>query len=320
MHAELHTLHLNEAFRIAHGSSTQRQVLRLHHDGCIGEAPLVPYYNDSPTDALAFGSIIRSPDDILPPAAPRAALLALESLRLNLRSRAEGRPLWQSMSLPDPNGTPGCRSFSIPEGIPSFMERVHRAAQQFPMLKLKLGSGDLDFDIMIVHAARHAAPNACLVADVNGGWTPEQAAEILPYMHDQGLLFVEQPISHREGLDAWIDLRSRIDRKVPWIIADESAQTVDDLLALAEVVEGVNIKLLKTRGLLAALTMIYSAKALGMRTLLGCMIETSIGIATAANLAGTVDWIDLDGHLYVANDEAPPWVSYDSQGRLRLRA
>ena len=320
MIAELHRLILNEPFRIAHGTSNERQVVRVRCDGCVAEAPFVPYYGDSPEETLKVLQDLDFPKQILPQDAPRAARLAVDLLRHQLAAKGAGKPLWQHLNLPDPNGKPGCRSFSIPEDFGVFREKVAETALQFRVLKLKLGSGNMEFDEAIVAYARECAPRATLLADANGGWSPRDAAKILPRLDRYELELVEQPVTHRDGLDPWKELESHLVRHFMRLVADESAQTEEDVVPLLPYVDGVNVKLLKCASIGGARKMIATAKEHDIIVLLGCMIESSLGTAAAAHLAGSVDWIDLDGHLYVANDDHAGLLRYDSSGRLSLKS
>ena len=118
---------------------------------------------------------------------------------------------------------------------------------------------------------------------------------------------------------AWRALHAaRANHTLP-LYADESVQTASDISELAGLVQGVNIKLLKSGGFAGAVACLASARALGFGTLLGCMIETSLGVTAAAHLAGAFDWVDLDGHLYLANDDFEG-LSYDVDGRLQMPA
>lgn len=318
MEAELHQLILNEPFRIAHGTSNERAVVRVRSGGSVAEAPFVPYYGESPEETLALLRGLASVTDELPDDAPRAARLALDLLRHDMAAKAAGLPLWKHLGLPDPNGKSGCRSFSIPVDLESFKERVGETAVQFRVLKLKLGSGNIDFDEAIVAAAREAAPRATLIADANGGWSPTEAARILPRLEKHELTLVEQPVTHKQGLEPWRELESRLVRRFVPMVADESAQTAADVEPLEPFVDGVNVKLLKCASFDGAREMIAAARARGMKVLLGCMIESNLGTAAAAHLAGCVDWIDLDGHLYVANDDFAGLIRFDANGALRI--
>lgn len=319
LQAELHRLILNEPFRIAHGTSNERQVIRLRDGKGVAEAPFVPYYGDSPEETLKVLKGLESYQQTLPEDAPRAARLALDLLRQDLAAKKAGMPLWQHLKLPDPNGQLGCRSFSIPVDLDQFRERVAETALQFKVLKLKLGSGNMDFDEAIVAYAREAAPRALLLADANGGWSPREAAKILPRLDKHELTLVEQPVTHADALEPWRELESHLVRHFMPLVADESAQTAADVVPLEPYVDGVNVKLLKCASFAGAREMIATAREQGLKVLLGCMIESSLGTAAAAHLAGSVDLIDLDGHLYVENDDFAGLIKFDAGGALRLR-
>ena len=318
MHFEIKTLHLTEPFRIAHGTSATRQVLRATHGARVTEAPFVPYYGEDPEATLGVVN-----QAVLPEKLPRTAGLALNLLRHDIIGHQTGRPLSafaeSKLGLPDTPVPPGCRSFSIPTDLGAFAEKVGLIAQQFPVLKLKLGSGDLGLDIATVSVARMAAPEAQLLLDVNGGWDMAEAPLMVEKVAEYSPALIEQPIHHRLGADAWEELRAQLPGNAPPIFADESIQSLEDIAALADFVDGVNIKLLKAGSFDAAVAMIAAAKAHSLQVLLGCMIETSLGTTAAAHLAPWADWIDLDGHFYVANDDFAG-ITYDATGRLIMPA
>lgn len=315
MHPTLHTLHLSEPFRIAHGTSATRQVLRVSQGERIAEAPFVPYYGEDPQQTLALLQ-----QSVLPEKLPRTASLALNLLRHDIigyqtqqNLAAYARSKLGAPTQPAP--PPGCRSFSIPTDLDIFAGKVSAIARQFRVLKLKLGSGDLGLDIATVSVARNAAPEAQLILDVNGGWDLVEAPLMIEKLSYYSPALIEQPIHHRHGPEAWEELRAQLPGSSPPIFADESVQTADDLPALAAFIDGVNIKLLKCGSLDAAVAMITAARQHSLPVLLGCMIESSLGTTAAAHLAPWADWIDLDGHFYVANDDFTG-IAYDAHGAL----
>lgn len=314
MHFEIKTLHLSEPFRIAHGTSATRQVLRVSNGELVTEAPFVPYYGEDP--ALTLAALNQA---VLPEVLPRTAGLALNLLRHDIIGHQTGRTLAayaeSKLGMPVHHTPPGCRSFSIPENLDVFADKVREIATQFPVLKLKLGSGDLGLDIAIVSVARYAAPHAKLLLDVNGGWDMAEAPLMIEKVAEYSPTLIEQPIHHRLGVEGWVELRALLPGNPPPIFADESVQTVEDVIALADFVDGVNIKLLKSGSLDSAVAMIAAAREQGLQVLLGCMIETSLGTTAAAHLAPWADWIDLDGHLYVADDDFTG-ITYDASGNL----
>src|SRR3954452_12221965 len=177
-----------------------------------------------------------------------------------------------------------------PEVVASRAERAAR----FPALKVKVGGPS---DLATLEAVRAVYPGALRV-DANTGWQPEDAERILPELQRLGVELIEQPFP-ADRLDqlAWLQERSPLP-----IVADESAVTMADLRALVGVVAGVNVKLAKVGGVGPAQAMLARARELGFRTFLGCMEETSVGIAASAAVASLADWVDLDGNLLLADD------------------
>jgi L-alanine-DL-glutamate epimerase-like enolase superfamily enzyme len=194
------------------------------------------------------------------------------------------------------------------------LRRRVRSAAGFPILKLKLGSGDLEADETAVRVAREET-GAGLCVDANGGWSVDEAATIIPRLATYDLLFIEQPLPQHNS-EMWHDLRARLPEGMPPLIADESVRQSADIPALAGAADGVNIKLAKAGGLREARRMIALARALGMQVMIGCMVETSVGVTAAAHLAPLADYADLDGNLLLVND---PYVGATwSEGRLSL--
>ena len=152
-----------------------------------------------------------------------------------------------------------------------------------------------------------------LRVDANTGWTPASAADLLPELQRLGVELIEQPFPARR-LD---DLRALQARSPLPLVADESAVTIDDLDGLVGVVDGVNVKLAKCGGIGPARRMLERARELGFRTFLGCMEETSIGIAASAAVAPLADWVDLDGCLLLADDPVAG-LEIDAEKRWRL--
>jgi L-alanine-DL-glutamate epimerase-like enolase superfamily enzyme len=314
LEVELKTLHLSEPFRIAYGASATRQVVRVRDGAAVGEAPLVPYYQERAEDVMAWLGGTRS--------APGAHTggLALDLLERDLA----GEPLWRTAERVLGPGRRaeeifGCRSLGIPEDLGVFRGRVVAAAGQFRVLKLKLGSGDVDFDEAIVATARTAAPGVEMIADVNGGWSVAEAGEMLGRLRGFGLRLIEQPISSRLGDEGWVELKARAPAGGLPVFADESARNAADVRRLAGLVAGVNVKLLKCGSFAGAIEMIAAAREHGLGVILGCMIETSIGVTAAAHLAPWADFVDLDGHLYLEDDDYAG-ISFTPDGRLVMPA
>lgn len=306
----LKTLHLKEPFRIAHGVSSTRQVVRVCGNGAVGEAPLVPYYGESAEETVAWLRGEREGEG------SKAGSLAMDLWHLDQVSA----PMWQSVEKILGKGRPceevyACRSLGIPTDLAAFAEKVRETARQFRVLKLKLGSGDLDHDEGIVSTARVAAPGAMMFADVNGGWSVEETVLMMERLRGYGLVMIEQPVHHGQGIEAWKELRAKLPAEALPLYADESAQNAEDVQRLAGLADGVNVKLLKCASFDGGIRMIAAARRLGMGVLLGCMIESSLGTTAAAHLAPWADFVDLDGHLYLADDDYTG-ITFDDQGRV----
>jgi L-alanine-DL-glutamate epimerase-like enolase superfamily enzyme len=172
-------------------------------------------------------------------------------------------------------------------------ERAARAAH-FPALKIKCGGPD---DLATLRAVREVFEGPIRI-DANTGWTRDDAERLLPELVELGVELIEQPFPARAYRDlAWLQERSSLP-----IVADESVVTFEDLDALVGVVGGINVKLAKCGGIAPAKAMLERARELGFRTFLGCMEETSVGIAGSAAVASLADWVDLDGCLLLADD------------------
>lgn len=172
-------------------------------------------------------------------------------------------------------------------------ERAARAAR-FPALKIKVG-GPADLATLRAVRGRYAGP---IRVDANTGWTLDQGLTLIPELIALGVELIEQPFpAHR------LDDLARLQAASPLpIVADESAVTIRDLDRLVGVVAGVNVKLAKCGGPGPAARMLARARELGFRTFLGCMVETSVGIAASAAVASLADWVDLDGCLLLADE------------------
>jgi L-alanine-DL-glutamate epimerase-like enolase superfamily enzyme len=191
------------------------------------------------------------------------------------------------------------------------MARLATEASGYPILKIKLGSDD---DAARLAAVRAARPDARLRVDANAGWTADEAIAKLRVLEHYDLELVEQPTAKDDiaGMG-----RVQTHTALP-VVADESVRTLADVEALAAVgVRGINLKLMKVGGLTPALRILERARALGLRVMLGCMIETSLSTTAAAHLTGLADWADLDAPLLVSDDPFDG-VRYGPDGLLSL--
>ncbi len=201
-------------------------------------------------------------------------------------------PLYKLLGL-NPARTPHT-SFTIGLDTPAQMAKKALLAHDYPILKIKLGTRH---DLEIVKAIRDVS-NAVLRVDANAAWTPKEAVKIINALEPYAIELVEQPVAAHDfkGLKFVRD-----NTGVP-IFADESCVTSEDIPRLAECVDGVNLKLMKNSGITTVLKMIHIARAHHLRTMLGCMIESSLAITAAAHLTPLVDYADLDGHLLIEDD------------------
>jgi L-alanine-DL-glutamate epimerase-like enolase superfamily enzyme len=209
----------------------------------------------------------------------------------DLAGKRLGLPVRELIALP---GTIPPTDFTLGIDAPAVVADRARRAAGFPALKIKVG-GPSDMETLEAVRGVFAGP---IRVDANTGWTPEGALALLPELERLGVELIEQPFPARR-LD---QLRALQERSPLPIVADESAVTIEDLDALVGVVAGVNVKLAKCGGLGPARRMLERARALGFRTFLGCMEETSIGIAASAAVSPLAEWVDLDGCLLLADD------------------
>jgi L-alanine-DL-glutamate epimerase-like enolase superfamily enzyme len=209
----------------------------------------------------------------------------------DLVARGLGVPLHELLGTPtDIPPTDLSLGIDAPAAVAA---RASRAAD-FPALKIKVG-GPSDLETLEAVRGVYTGP---LRVDANTGWRPEECARLIPELQRLGVELIEQPFPARQLPSLrWLQERCPIP-----VVADESAVTIDDLDALVGVVAGVNVKLTKCGGVGPALAMMRRATELGFRVMLGCMEETSVGIAAAAALAGLAEWVDLDGNLLLARD------------------
>jgi L-alanine-DL-glutamate epimerase-like enolase superfamily enzyme len=296
------TLHLDQPFAIAHGTSHFRENVLVRIDGGVGEAAAVPYLGETRQGIISYLqglelSVPEDPFDLeglldrLPPGSA-AARAAVDIALHDAFGQRLGQPLYRLFGA-SPQRIPPT-SFTLPIGSPAEMAERARASG-FSVLKLKLGS---DGDEARLDAVR-AATTATLRADANAGWSREQAVYLMPVLAERGVELCEQPlpVGDVEGLRAL----SRLSRR-PALYADESIRSTADIVAHAGLVEGVVIKLAKSGGMRAARRDILVARALGLDVLLSCMIESSVAVTAAAHLAPLCQHVDLDGPLLIRND------------------
>jgi len=294
-------LPLVHEFTIARGSErvASSLVVRLRWgelDGLGESAPIERYAESidgvrSALGAHALGTDPYALETQLAGLAP-AARCGLDIALHDLIGKDLDRPLYRLLGL-ERDRTPRT-SFTLGIApIDATLAKV-RALGSHPILKIKLGLGN---EIETIAAIR-AAYSGTIRIDANEGWTPEQSVALLAELARYEIEFCEQPIpaGTPERL-RWIRERS----KIP-IVTDEDSRDARDLAALVGCVDGVNVKLVKCGGIRAALAMIHTARALGFKIMLGCMVESQILTTAAAHLSPLVDWADLDGPFLTASD------------------
>ncbi len=221
-----------------------------------------------------------------------AARVAISTALHDLVGKRLGVPLWQYWGL-DPAAAPRS-TFTIGMDTPEILRQKVQEAAEYPILKVKLGGPN---DLALLQTIRDATAKELRV-DANCGWTPVHAVRMLPVLEEFGVTVLEQPVAadDLEGL-AHIHRHARIP-----LIADESCVTSADISRLVGRVDGINIKLAKCGSLREALRMIAIARAHQMTVMVGCMIESSLGITAAAHFTPLVDIVDLDGAALLAQD------------------
>ena len=316
------TLKLRNPFRLSYGVSEERQAywIRLQDDSGWGEGTIPPYYRvdasamtdywaqtaanpaDLPDDPADFAAYVGS-------AGPAPARCAVDLALYDRLGKRLGQPLYRLLGLPQPQPQP--TSFTIAIDTPEAMAHMAQQIASYPIIKIKLGSDD---DRARLAAIRAARPDARLRVDANAGWSRAEAQTRLEELLPFDLEMIEQPLA-KEDIEGMGLLQATC--PIP-IVADESVQTLEDVERLARAgVHGINLKLMKIGGLTPALVLLKRAQELGLRIMLGCMIETSIGTTAMAHLAGTAEWLDLDAPMLISNDPFDG-VQFDPQATLSV--
>jgi len=305
-------LQLAETFVISRESTDYADVVQvaITHDGVTGygEAAPVERYGESAETALAFveehAEQIGGDPFALEAIGGRlgairgeqAAKAAFDGALHDLQGKLLGVPAWRLLGLPR-KGPP--TSWTVWLGDPDGMaRRAELAAARFQRLKLKLCGGD-GLDVERVRAVRSVTALP-LQVDVNEWWTLEEALDALPQLAELGVDYCEQPL--REGDEDGTVLRE--ESPIP-IYVDEDCHTLADIAACARIAHGINIKLAKSGGIREAIRMAHAARAFGLGVMLGCMIESGLGIAAGCCVAPLCDHVDLDGNLLLTDDPCP---------------
>jgi L-Ala-D/L-Glu epimerase len=305
-----YTLELKHVFTLATSSRTTTPVVltEIEYEGITGygEASLPPYLGESHESVMNFLSkvdltrysnifeledILSDIDSVAP--GNNAAKASVDIALHDVVGKLMGQP-WYKIWGFDASKTPAT-SFTIGIDTPDIVRQKTREADEYKVLKVKLGR---ETDKEMVETIR-SVTNKPITADVNQGWKDKHhALEMLHWLSERNVEFVEQPMP-KEQIDdnAWLTENSPIP-----IIGDEAVQRLPDVSKAYGIYSGINIKLMKCTGMREAHKMLTLAKALGMKPMIGCMVETSCAISAASHITPMVEWADLDGALLISND------------------
>ena len=305
------TLELAERFVISRGAQETADVVQveLEHAGetGYGEAAPTTRYGESAESSLSFlegvddlGDDPFAHDEIEARLAEHpgqmSAKAAIDAALHDLGGKLTGLPTWRFLGLRRA-GPP--TSWTIWLGDPDDMaQRAEAVGSRFKRLKLKLGGGDA-LDVERVRAVR-GVTSTPLQVDVNEYWTLDEALESLPQLAELGVEYCEQPLPAGDPDGSKLKERSPLP-----IYVDEDCGTLADVAACAERAHGINIKLAKSGGIREGIRMAQAGRALGLHVMLGCMLESGLGIAAGAQMASLCDHVDLDGNLLLKED---PWT------------
>ncbi|HEX3421235.1 MAG TPA: N-acetyl-D-Glu racemase DgcA [Candidatus Udaeobacter sp.] len=292
---------LNHPFRISRGSRTEACVVTVViNDGEYtgrGEGVPIARYKQNTESVLAQINAIADVAgldrhkllELLPAGAARNAV---DCALWDLEAKRRGKRAWELANIPITDRVE--TSFTISLDTPARMAAAAAAVIHLPILKLKL-CGD-DRDVARVESVRTAAPHARLFIDANESWSPHHYRNTVSALNELGVELIEQPFPADAD-----DVLETLEHAIP-VCADESCHMTADLPHLKNRYEAINIKLDKTGGLTEALKLYQSARENDFKTLIGCMVCTSLSIAPARVLASNAEWIDLDAPLLLARD------------------
>lgn len=220
-------------------------------------------------------------------------LCALDEAAHDLFGKLHGKPVYELWGLKT-DKLP-LSNFTI--GIAGIGEMVAKMEEQpWPLYKVKLGT---DHDLEIIEALRRHT-DAAFRVDANTAWTPEQTIEYAPRLKELGVEFIEQPLKANN----WEGMKLVYEHCALPVIADEACHVEADVARCYGFYHGINIKLMKCGGLTPAKRMVGHARKLGLKVMVGCMTESSVGISAIGQLAPMLDYVDMDGALLLSNDPA----------------
>jgi L-Ala-D/L-Glu epimerase len=292
------------------GDVFKNVIVRLEHDGVTGWGEAAPFFIYGENQAIVMAALeslrpqVEKWDD--PWKAERymreldaslnvnyATKAALDCALYDIQGKLCGQPVHRMLGL-DPSDAPPS-TFTIGIDKPEVVRQRVREAKEFPLLKIKVGGPQ---DLESLKVVREERPDAVLRVDANCGWQPHQALRMIEKLVDYDVEFVEQPLPPHEveGM-RWLRARSPLP-----LMADESCERLYDIPRCVGQFDMINIKLVKCGGVRHALKMIACARAVGLKIMLGCMLESSVLITAAAQISPLVDYADLDGSILIGND------------------
>lgn len=305
INTEEYQIHLVNTFRTTHGARDVMEVLIVNIDEGLGEASPVHYYGEDlftvknfidkasrQIDADPFQLEKLSSDLERVGAFNYSAKAAIDMAMHDLAGRKLGVPLYKYLGITP--RTDLATSFTISISDPDTMKKQTEKNQGYHVYKVKVG---VPGDIEMIEAVRDAT-GAKIRVDANEGWTVKEAFPKIKELERLDIEFIEQPL-HRDDFEGFKLLRAKTD--LP-IIVDEGVFRSGDIPKYVGLADGINIKLSKSGGIREAMKMISVARAHKMKVMIGCMVETSVGITAAAQVASLVDYADLDGNILISDD------------------
>ena len=325
MQIKIHTyqLKLKHTFSISHESRDVMPslIVELAQDGHsgYGEATETRYYGVTLDGMVKTLEQLRSVIERTPITTPESfwetmhphlagnvfVLCALDQAAHDLYGKLQGKPVYEIWGL-KPENMP-ISNFTI--GMASIEKMVEKMKEQpWPIYKVKLGT---DHDIEIIEALREHT-DATFRVDANTAWTAEQTIANAPRLKELGVEFIEQPLKAND----WEGMKLVHKESALPVIADESCHIEADVAYCYGFFHGVNVKLMKCGGLTPARRMVEHARRLGLKVMVGCMTESSVGISAIAQLLPLLDYVDMDGALLLSNDPATGVEVVDGHARF----
>jgi len=304
-------LKLTHTWTISRNSSTEKKngLVTFAADGVTGfgeAAANVRYGQSWESGEAAFARVTKAVEGLSPwehlvflERAEKEAggdsqiVAALDMALWDWKGKKLGAPVHRLLGMPA--GRMAVTTFTIGIDSPEVMQKKVKEGEKYPSLKVKVG---LPADEENIRAIR-AVTNKPIRVDANEGWqTPEEAISRIRWLATMGIEFVEQPLpASKNAMMKAVKAASPLP-----LVADESVLHPPDIPSLAGLFDGINVKLAKCGGITRAYEMAAIGRALGFKLMLGCMIESSLGIAAGVAVAPLYDWLDLDGNLLISND------------------